>query len=107
MWGVGGGMSPGAPPEKYRKDVCGIRNPRFSLVRGETDWQLFDLKEDPGQTNDIAARQPAVVKQLSAAYDQWWTNVLADLVNEDAYKTAPKVNPFKEQYWKQFGSNKK
>lgn len=92
-----GGMSAGAPPEKYRKEECGIRNRWFSLVRGEKDWQLFDLKQDPGQTHNIAARQPAVVQQLSAAYDQWWTAILPYLVNEDAYKTAPKVNPFKEE----------
>jgi arylsulfatase A-like enzyme len=98
-----GGMTPGAPPEKYMNDDCGVRNSRFSLVRGATDWKLYDLKNDPGQTNDIAAQQPEVVKQLSAAYDQWWTNVLPDLVNEDAFKTAPKLNPFKEEYWKQFG----
>ena len=102
-----GGMSPGAPPEKYVKDGCAIRNRRFSLVRGERDWLLFDLKKDPGQTHNIAAQHPDVVKQLSAAYDQWWTNVLPDLVNEDAYKTAPKVNPFKEEYWKQFGGGPK
>jgi len=102
-----GGMSPGAPPEKYMKYGCGIRNSQFSLVRNENDWQLFDLKKDPGQTNDIAARQPDVVKPLSAAYDQWWTTILPDLVNEDAYKTAPKVNPFKEEYWKQFRDGQK
>jgi len=102
-----GGISPGAPPEKYIKDGCGIRNGRFSLVRGTTDWQLFDLKKDPGQTNDIASRQSEVVKKLSAAYDRWWTNVLPDLVNEGAYKTAPKTNSFKEEYWNQFGGGPK
>ena len=84
-----GGMSPGAPPEKYIKDGCGIHNSRFSLVRGETDWQLFDLKNDPSQTNDIAAQQPDVVKKLSVVYDRWWTDVQPNLVNEGAYKTAP------------------
>ena len=102
-----GGMSPGASPEKFVKDGCAIRTRRFSRVRGATDWQLFDLKNDPGQTNDIAARQPDVVKQLAAAYDQWWANILPYLVNEDAYKTAPKVNPFKDEYWKQFGDGPK
>ena len=102
-----GGMSPGAPPEKLIKDGCAIRNSRFSLVRSATDWQLFDLKNDPGQTNDIAPKQRDVVKQLSAAYDQWWTDILPDLVNEDAYKTAPKVNPFKEEYKKQLDGDPK
>ena len=43
-----------------------------------------------------AARQPDVVKQLSTAYDQWWADVLPYRVNEDAYKTAPNINPFKK-----------
>lgn len=100
-----GGMTPGTPPEKYIKNGCAIRNNRFSLVRGKTAWQLFDLKQDPGQSNDIAARQPEVVNQLSTAYDQWWDNVLPDLMNENAYQSAPKVNPFKQEYWNQFGGD--
>ncbi len=102
-----GGMSPGSPPEKYIKGGCSIRNSRFSLVRGATDWLLFDLKHDPGQADDLAGREPEVVRPLAAAYDQWWTEVLPDLVNEDAYKTASKVNPFKQEYWKQFGGGPK
>jgi arylsulfatase A-like enzyme len=98
-----GGMTPGTAPEKFIKEGCAIRNNRFSLVRGENDWQLFDLKQDPGQSADIAARQPELVKQLSTAYDQWWADVLPDLVNEDAYKTAPKINPFKQDYLNQSG----
>jgi arylsulfatase len=98
-----GGMTPGTPPEKYIKDGCAIRNNRFSLVRGEAAWRLFDLKHDPGQSDDIAARQPEVVNQLSTAYDRWWADVQSDLVNEDAYKSAPKVNPFKQDYWYQVG----
>ena len=76
-------------------------------MRGETDWQLFDLKNDPSQTNDIAAQQPDVVKKLSVVYDRWWTDVQPNLVNEGAYKTAPQVNPFKEEYWKQSGGGPK
>ena len=101
----GGMTTTNTPPAKYGSAAgqCSIRDSRFSLVRGKADWELFDLKEDPGQKTDIAARHPKVVKQLSAAYDQWWQDVLPHLENEDALKTAPKVNPFKEQYWKQFG----
>jgi arylsulfatase len=98
-----GGMIPGTPPQKFIKNGCAIRNNRYSLVRGEKDWQLFDLKQDPDQSDDIAARQPDVVEQLSTAYDQWWAEVLPDLENEDAYKTAPNINPFKQDYWNQFG----
>ena len=41
------------------------------------------------------------VKELDAAYDKWWDEVLPCLENEDA--VGPAVNPFKELYWKQFG----
>lgn len=93
------------PVIKFIRDGCSIRNNRFSLVRGEKDWQLFDLKQAPGQSDDIAARQHDVVKQWSTAYDQWWADVLPHLVNEDAYKSAPAVNPFKQDYWNQFGGD--
>ena len=39
----------------------------------------------------------------TSAYDAWWQRVLPHLENEEAYKTAPKINPFKEEYWKQMG----
>ena len=42
-----------------------------------------------------------VVEELDAAYDQWWDSIKPQLVNENA--VGPKVNPFKELYWKQFG----
>jgi arylsulfatase A-like enzyme len=99
-----GGMTPGAPPEKYGEGVgqCSIRNHRFSLVRGSQDWELFDIKTDPGQSRNIAAGHPDIVKRLAATYDQWWQDVQPYLVNEEAFKSAPSVNPFKQQYWKQF-----
>ncbi len=89
-------------PQKLGK--CSIRNAQYSLVHEGKGWELFDLQKDPGQRDDIADKNPDVVKELSAAYDKWWDDVLPMLVNEEAYKTAPKVNPFKELYRKQFGS---
>jgi arylsulfatase A-like enzyme len=96
----------GAAPRKTGEapGQCSVRNARYSLVHVKGGWSLFDLSGDPGQSVDVAAEHPDVVKELSAAYDEWWQRVLPHLDNEDAYKTAPKVNPFKEQYWKQFGS---
>lgn len=92
-----------AAEAKYRH--CSVRTTRYHLVSaaktGEKSWQLFDVKDDPGEQNDIAAKHPEVVKELEAAYDQWWASVQPDLVNENA--VGPKVNPFKELYWKQFG----
>jgi arylsulfatase len=90
-----------AAESKYRR--ASVRSPRWHLVcdsmRGEKQWQLFDVKADPGETTEIAAEHPAVVRELEAAYDAWWDSVQPQLVNEDA--VGPLVNPFKVLYWKQ------
>ena len=54
-----------------------------------------------GETNDVAASHPEVVKELDAAYDKWWDSIQPQLVNETA--VGPEINPFKELYWHQFG----
>jgi arylsulfatase A-like enzyme len=75
-----------------------IQNTRFTLVNNQ---ELYDLKADPGETKNVIADHPDVVAQLRAAYDQWWSEVQPLLVNENV--VGPKINPFKELYWKQFG----
>ncbi len=88
---------------KYRN--CSIRNTRWQMIctskSGERDWQLYDLQADPGEKINVAAQNPDVVKDLEAAYDQWWTSIQPGLVNENAI--GPQVNPFKALYWRQFG----
>jgi arylsulfatase len=65
-------------------------------------WQLFDVKADPGETLDIAAEKPEVVKEMLATYDAWWDSLKGQIdLNEKA--VGPKLNPFAEEYWKQFG----
>jgi arylsulfatase len=102
-----GGMTPGIPPEKYGTGAgqCSLRNSQYSLVRGDHEWELFNIKTDPGQSRDCAAQHPDIVKQLEAGYDKWWMDVQPYLVNEDAFKTAPAVNPFKQQYLKLFSGS--
>ena len=95
----------GAAPATGKYTTCSVRNPRWHLVSAgkgvEKDWQLYDVKADIGEQTDVAAQNPDLVKQLDAAYEKWWGLVQPQLVNENA--TGPKINPFKEQYWKQFG----
>jgi len=81
---------------KYRN--CSIRNTGFRLVNNE---ELYDLRGDPGESRNVLADHPAVVARLRAAYERWWEEVQPLLVNEVA--VGPKVNSFKELYWKQFG----
>lgn len=85
-----------AAESKYTK--CAIQNSRFTLVNNA---ELYDLKADPGETNNVIAEHPAVVASLRATYNQWWTDVQPLLVNENV--AAPNMNPMKELYWKQFG----
>ena len=91
---------------------CAIRNSRWKLISpGLGDgaarrivvpaWQLFDLKSDPGEQQDVAAAQPETVRELDTAYDAWWTSVQPQLVNEDA--PVPAENSFRTLYRQQFG----
>ncbi len=77
---------------------CAVRNARFRLVN---NTELHDIQNDPGETTNVIDQHPQAVAEMRAAYDQWWSEVLPALENEDA--TGPAVNPFKELYWKQFG----
>ena len=77
---------------------CSIQNSRYTLVNNR---ELYDLREDPGETTNVIDKHPEVVAELRTAYDRWWDGVQPLLVNEDA--RGPRINPFKELYWKQFG----
>ncbi|NDB75864.1 MAG: arylsulfatase, partial [Verrucomicrobia bacterium] len=94
-----------ADPNLSKFAMCSVRNTRWQLISpnggAEPKWQLFDVKADPGQETNVAAQHPEVVKQLAAAYDQWWSDCQPLLVNEKV--VGPKLNPFAELYWKQFG----
>jgi hypothetical protein len=55
-------------------------------VNNKKGEELFDLKNDPGETTNVINEYPEVVAQLRAIYDRWWTKVQPRLVNEDAYQ---------------------
>ncbi|WCJ59467.1 arylsulfatase [Fontisphaera persica] len=83
---------------------CSVRYGPYQLVSaGKTagTWELYDLRADPGQTRNLAQQQPEVVEKMAAFYDRWWEEIQPCLVNEMA--VGPKINPFKELYWRQFG----
>ncbi|NLF72958.1 MAG: arylsulfatase [Candidatus Anammoximicrobium sp.] len=95
-----------ADPNESKFRMAAVRNTRWAMVseRGgrEPNWQLFDLSVDYGQQNDVAARHPEIVRELSAAFDHWWSECLPLMVNEKVL--GPKLNPFAVRYWEQFGS---
>ena len=38
-------------------------------------WQLYDMRTDPGEERDLAAKQPGEVERLSRLYEQWFDDV--------------------------------
>ena len=56
-------------PIKWRK--CAVMTGRWRLVNGK---ELYDIKADPGQENNIAEKHPEVVANLRKEYENWWTD---------------------------------
>ena len=94
-----------ADPNESKFKMCSVRNTRWHLVSekgaAEPKWELFDLKEDYSESTDVAAQHPDVARELAAAFDKFWSEALPLMVNEKAI--GPKINPFQELYYNQFG----
>ena len=84
-----GAWLPGEAAQSKHKRVS-IQNKRFTLVNNKKGEELFDLKNDPGETKNVIDQYPEVVDQLRKIYDQWWTRIQPGLVNEDAYQAPAK-----------------
>ncbi len=100
-------------PAKARN--ASVRTTRYHLVseapRGpgglvvdtfKPRWQLFDVKADPSEKNDIAAQHPDLVKQMLGELDAWWGSLAGQADLHEA-ALGPRLNPFAEEYWAQFG----
>ena len=48
-----------------------VRSGGWKIIRDETEWQLFDLAHDVGETTNLAAREPARVQEMLSHWDQW------------------------------------
>ena len=57
-----------------------IRQDSFLLTLLPEGVSLFDLKNDPGQTQDLAQSYPDQVKSMEEKYQSWWNDVSVDIV---------------------------
>jgi len=57
-------------PEKWRQSA--VMTQRWRLIDGK---ELYDIKADPAQKNDIADANSEVVKKLRDAYEDWWADL--------------------------------
>jgi arylsulfatase A-like enzyme len=52
----------------------------WKLVRYDnTGTHLYNLKDDIGESNDLAAQQPDVLRDMQVAWDRWNTELVAPL----------------------------
>jgi arylsulfatase A len=54
-----------------------VRSDTHRWVRDNKQEMLFDLRNDPGEKNNIAAQQPEIAATLSKAYDAWFAAAIA------------------------------
>ncbi|QDV25109.1 arylsulfatase [Aureliella helgolandensis] len=71
----------GASPSDSKYRGCAVRTQRWRLVNHQ---ELFDIANDPYEQTDVADDHPQVVAELRKAYEQWWSETLPLMVNEDA-----------------------
>jgi arylsulfatase A-like enzyme len=115
----------GSDPEEAKMKTCSMRTSQYHLVQANgggggkggkgakakaaatsMEWQLYDVKSDPSELTNIAADYPKIVAEMKAKYDAWWSSLKGQVdLNEKAI--GPKLNPFAERYWKQFGGGPK
>jgi arylsulfatase A-like enzyme len=61
------------PGDAVRRHLIAVRWKDWRLYKkyDKDPWQLFDLKADPREEQDVTAKHPEVVKQLSSKHAAW------------------------------------
>lgn len=44
---------------------------KLVLLKGQKEWSLYDIINDPAEINDLAAQHPDKVKELEAMWNKW------------------------------------
>ncbi|MFC5051830.1 sulfatase-like hydrolase/transferase [Rubritalea spongiae] len=93
----------GSADENQYKNAS-IRHGDFQLVwnpKGEVE--LYDLKKDLQQKQNIAAQHPEIVSTLKTTYDGWWKDVRPYMINDELENVPAEHKPYHERYRKAFG----
>jgi len=65
-----------------------------SLLGGDHPYSLYNLKDDPGETHDMAEQMPDLTRQLAARLKQWRKDVGAQEMTKN-----PKFDPKRALFW--------
>ncbi len=82
-------------PDHAKYKNYAVRSEKWRLVNDE----LYNIEQDPGEENNVAAEYPEVTHEMRSAFDAWWDEVRPLMVNEDASLDVAK--PFRDQFYKQ------
>jgi arylsulfatase A-like enzyme len=66
---------------------------KWRLVKREKD-ELYNIQDDAGQSRDLAAQYPEVVRDLYRRYEQWWKDVYP---RTDEYAAIHIGSPYEER----------
>jgi arylsulfatase len=51
------------------KLVSKVQTAKKFTISDENKWELYDMENDRSETNDLAAKYPEIVKELSAKWE--------------------------------------
>ncbi|MDF1814334.1 MAG: arylsulfatase [Verrucomicrobiales bacterium] len=92
------GRWPAGERDDFKFKKCAVRTGKWRFVNNK---ELYDIENDPSETNDVAGRHPEVISRLRKSYDQWWDETEPLLVNENLPRVSPEDQPFTLRYIKQ------
>jgi len=86
-------------PQNHKYNRCAVRTQQYSFVNNK---ELYDIRKDPGQKNNIIDQHPKLISELRKEYDIWWDSMTPLMINET--ETLVKEQAFKKQYEKQLAT---
>ena len=68
-----------SPGQQHIRDryaeLCKLQNRGERSIDGPGRFELYDLKEDPGEHVDLASEYPDIVQNMRVEYDAWFDDV--------------------------------
>jgi len=76
-----------------KNNACVMWGP-WRLVDGKDGKELYQIDEDPGQETNVIHRHPRIVEEMTAFYEEWWTEATKGVKDTEPLVIAPsKQNP--------------
>jgi arylsulfatase len=106
LMGTADEVNRGEPIFWERAGNRAVRKGNWKLVSDfeKNKWELYDIGKDRGETSDVAAENPQVVRELSFAYQQW--AVRTGVVDYETIKPEVAINAVTEKKKKETVSKK-